>query len=126
MDAGIYRPDTVAAEGNALALKLRDAIHAGLHPSTFGRMVDLANKAQTTRIEDPRTAAGNVLALAGVSSDRAIDDLLGHFLKDYDSTAYGLAQATARYAQDSASAADVEALETAAGAILRGEVALAK
>lgn len=123
MDLGLLRQDTAAAEATALRLRIRDAIAAGLHPATFARIVAAANRAQEQRIEDPRTAAGNVLKAAGVANgEEEIDSLMSYFLRDYDQTQWGLSQAVSRYAQDAEDGETVAALEVAAGAVVRGEL----
>jgi len=124
MPLGMLRDDTAKAEALALSLKLRDAINAGLHPNTFARMVAIAQKAQEMPVEAPQDAARAVLTLAGVASDERVGELLAHFVADYDRTAWGLAGAVSRMAQDETDPDNVSALESAAGAVIRGEVAL--
>jgi hypothetical protein len=124
LDFGISARDTQRAEGMALKLRLRDAIRAGLHPNTFARMIAKANKASEVPVEAPQTAASNVLKLAGLLSDERVADLLAHFHSGYAPTAYGLAAATSRLAQDMTTAADAAALEEAAGAVINARVAL--
>ena len=102
---------------------MRDAIRAGIHPNTFGRMVAKANKATQTVIEAPAAAATNVLTFAGLFSDSRLDQLMDHF-RAYSRTSWGLSQATSRLAQDMDSVADVDALESAAGALVNAKVKL--
>jgi len=116
MESGILTQETLDADAKALQLKVRDMIVAGFHPATFARICKKVQGATETVIENPTTAVQNVVE-GNQLSEQAKDSILEYFLKDYDSTAYGLSAAVSRYAQDVD--ADVGSdLEVLAGAIV--------
>lgn len=116
LDAGFLREETISADSRAIMLKCQDAIAAGLHPATFGRLVALAWNATAVPVGSPSSAVAQVVeAFDLTEADR--DSILGHFLRDYDPTVYGLSQAVARYAQDVPAETGYN-LEVAAGAVL--------
>lgn len=112
MEVGILSQEAIAADSKAIMLKARDAIRAAFTPETFAKLVAKCRAAAEDPIEAPTTAVNNLVANAGLS-DAARDSILAHFLKDYNPTRYGLAQAVARYAQESDDAdasSDIEIL----------------
>lgn len=112
LDAGIYNPETVAADNRAIMLKARDAIVAAFDEKKFRSIIAKCKSANEEKIDAPSSAVGNLVENARLSED-AKESILAHFLGEYRPTRYGLAQAVARYAQDVAdgdSAFDVESL----------------
>lgn len=99
LDAGFLSAETIAADARAIMLKCQDAIRAGFHPATFARLMSTAKKATEVPIAQPQAAVANVIAQHNLT-ESAKDGILAYFLRDYSSTAYGLAQSVARYAQD--------------------------
>ncbi|MFZ5875422.1 MAG: hypothetical protein ACOYXU_03335 [Nitrospirota bacterium] len=115
---GIFTEETVSQESKLIYLKARDAIKAAFHPETFARMVAVARQAQEDTVTSPHSAVQNVAKAAGLSEDQRTA-LLGYFLREYDATRYGMAQAVARLAQDEADPDQAGVLEDLAGTILR-------
>ena len=99
-------------------LKARDAIKAAFHPETFARMVAMARQAQEDAVTSPYSAVQNVAKSAGLPEEKR-NALLEYFLREYDATRYGMAQAVARLAQDESDPDQSGALEDLAGTILR-------
>ncbi|MFZ5862430.1 MAG: hypothetical protein ACOYXR_06305 [Nitrospirota bacterium] len=115
---GIFTEETVSEESKLIYLKARDAIRAAFHPETFARMVAIARQAQEDGVTSPHSAVQNVAKAVGLAEERRTA-LLGYFLREYDATRYGMAQAVARLAQDESDPDQAGALEDLAGAILR-------
>ena len=65
----------------------------------------------------PGAAVDNVIKQLKIK-EGSRDELLAHFLGDYDKTAWGMAQAVSRLAQDTDDADAADDLEVAAGAII--------
>ena len=124
LSVGIYAEETISQESKAIYMKARDAVRAAFNPEHFKRIVAMAQKAQGEQVTAPTAAAENVAKAAGLS-DKSKDVLLGFFIRDYDQTRYGMAQAVARLAQEEPEAEKTAELEDLAGKLLRGEVALA-
>ncbi|NKE72879.1 hypothetical protein [Candidatus Manganitrophus noduliformans] len=124
LSVGVFTEETVTAESKAIYLKARDTIKGAFDPLAFKRMVDLAKEAQAQEIHAPAAAVENVAKAASLP-EKAKDALLAYFVKDYDLTRYGLAQAVARLAQDEEDGESGAGLEDLAGKILRREMAFA-
>jgi hypothetical protein len=75
-------------------------------------------------VSAPTDAVGLIVEANNVS-DEMRNRILEHFLRDYDQTRYGLAQAVARAAQDTESPDEADELESLAGGLLVGSVAMA-
>jgi hypothetical protein len=123
LSVGIFSEQTLNQESKAIYMKARDAVGAAFNKETFKKIVAMANLAQSETVTMPQAAVENVAKIASLS-DVSRDALLGYFIKDYDVTRYGLAQATARLAQDEKSGDRASDLESLAGKIMKGEVAL--
>lgn len=118
LDVGIYRPETLEAESNAIMLKARDCIHAGLQEQTFRRMVAKVREAHAHVVADPTSAVANVVKATDLSEE-AQKSILEYFLRDYGGrTRYELSRAVSRYAQDAATADREGDLEVIAGRIV--------
>jgi len=124
LSVGVFTEETVTAESKAIYLKARDTIKGAFDPLAFKRMVDLAKEAQAQEIHAPAAAVENVAKAASLP-EKAKDALLAYFVRDYDLTRYGLAQAVARLAQDEEDGESGAGLEDLAGKILRREMAFA-
>lgn len=118
MVAGVFTEETVSQESKLIYLKARDAIKAAFTQDTFSKMVEVAKSAQSKEIKAPETAVQNI-AQAHSLTKEAKESILAYFVKDYDVTNYGLAQAVARYAQDENDGDTAADLEEVAGSILR-------
>jgi len=124
LSVGVFTEETVTAESKAIYLKARDTVRGAFDPLAFKRMVDLAREAQAQEIHAPAAAVENVAKAASLP-EKAKDALLAYFVRDYDLTRYGLAQAVARLAQDEEDGESGAGLEDLAGKILRREMAFA-
>lgn len=124
LSVGIFTEETVTAESKAIYLRARDTVKSAFNPEVFKRMVDLAKEAQAQEVHAPAAAVENV-AKAVSLPEKAKDALLAYFVKDYDLTRYGLAQAVARLAQDEEDGESASGLEDLAGKVLRKEMAIA-
>jgi hypothetical protein len=121
LSVGVFTEETVTAESRAITLKARDTIKGAFNPEVFKRMVEIARGAQAQEIRTPQSAVENVARAASLS-DKAKEAILSYFLRDYDLTCYGLAQAVARYAQDEVDGEGAASLEDLAGKIMQGGV----
>jgi hypothetical protein len=123
LEEGIFTSETISAESKAIMLKARDAVRAAFDQGKFAAIVAKAKQAQTDVIEMPMAAVDNVIK-GGLVNEEQRDALLQHFLRDYDSTRFGLAQAVSRLAQDLDDPDDAGELENAAGKIIREPAAI--
>jgi hypothetical protein len=117
LEEGIFSRETISAESKAIMLKARDAVRAAFDQDKFAGIVAKAKASQTDVIEMPMAAVDNVIA-GGMVNEEQRDALLTYFLKDYDATRFGLAQAVSRVAQDLADPDEAGDLENAAGKII--------
>lgn len=117
LDEGIFTEETRQKDSEAVMLKCRDAVTAAFDSQKFAAMVAKANAAQSDAIEAP-TAAVNQFVEGQSLSEEVRDGILAHFLRDYDQTRYGMAQAVARYAQDVTEAEAASTLEDLAGKLI--------
>lgn len=117
LDEGFYQQDTIDTSNKALTLQLRDAVTAAFHPGTFRELVARVQESQKAEIAEPIKSVEYVIANSTITQDRR-DDILKHFLSDYDSTAYGLAQAVSRAAQDVADVERASEMEQLAGKLM--------
>lgn len=123
MGEGVFTESTLSAESKAIYGKARDAVAAAFTPAKFQRMVDLARAAQSEKIEQPTAAIENVVRVGDIiDEDRT--KLLEYFLRDYDQTRFGVAQAVSRLAQDTGDVEDAEKLESLSGKIILGNIRL--
>ena len=122
LEVGIFSEETVAQDSKAIFMKARDAVKAAFQPDSFRRMVDLARAAQEREVKAPQSAVANI-AKANHLSDEAKESILSYFVKDYDMTNFGLAQAIARFAQDEADGDKASAIEDVAGAVMASATA---
>lgn len=119
MDVGIYSEQTLQQEAKAVYMQARDAVVAAFDPAKWKLIVAKVRKAQSEKIEAPTEAVENVVQNAGLS-DTSKQALLEYFLRDYNQTRFGLAQAVARLAQDERGADQASELEAVAGRVLKG------
>ena len=66
----------------------------------------------------PSNAVDNLVKNTSLADD-ARDSILGHFLRDYDSTRYGLAQAVSRYSQEIEQGDDAADIEGVCGKLIK-------
>lgn len=118
MEAGIFTEEAVAADSKAIMLKARDAVSAAFKQDQWSKIVARAQNAQRTEVQAPGAAVDNVIKQLKIN-ESSRDELLQYFLGDYDKTAWGMAQAVSRLAQDTDDADAADDLEVAAGAIIK-------
>jgi hypothetical protein len=118
LDEGIFSHEAISAEGKAIMLKARDAVIAAFDPDKFKGMVAKAKEAQTDKVESPTAAIDNVIEL-GVVNEEQREALMTYFLRDYDQTRFGFAQAVSRLAQDVEDPDMAGDLESVAGKIIK-------
>ncbi len=99
LDSGVFSDETRSADSKAIFLKSRDAIRAAFCPKKFASMVSKIRKSTETPIEAPSAAVGIVAERLDLDEERKAE-LLEHFLGTYARTAFGLASAVTRVAQD--------------------------
>jgi hypothetical protein len=126
LDEGIFSQETISAESKAIMLKARDAIRAAFDQDKFKAIVAKAKAAQADTLTAPNAAIDNVIE-TGLVNEEQRDALLTYFLRDYDPTRFGFAQAVSRLAQDTDDPDHAGDLEQLAGKIIKQpELVLAK
>lgn len=121
MEVGRFTEETVSAESKAIYLKARDTVRNAFHPDIFKRLVTTAKEAQEIPIQAPQPAVENIVEKVGLSQE-AQTNILTYFLKDYDTTRWGLSQAISRYSQDVEDPEKASELEEIAGKVLIGTI----
>lgn len=115
--SGVITEETQSAMAKALMLQCRDHITASLTPVYFERLILKYRAAATDAIENP-SALVNGLIIEGMVPQMLKDQLLKHFLGDYDHTRLGAAQAVSRLSQDVPDAEMACDLESLAGVLM--------
>jgi hypothetical protein len=118
LEEGIFSPETISADSKAIMLKARDAVRAAFDQEKFAGIVAKAKAAQSDKVEAPAAAVDNVIEVCQINEEHK-EALLTYFLRDYDPTRFGLAQAVSRLAQDVEDPDDAGELENIAGKIIR-------
>jgi hypothetical protein len=118
LDEGIFSQETITAESKAIMLKARDAIRSAFDPDKFKAIVAKAKAAQADVLTAPNAAIDNVIE-TGIVNEEQREALLTYFLKDYDQTRFGFAQAVSRLAQDIDDPDAAGDLEQLAGKIIK-------
>jgi hypothetical protein len=118
LEEGIFSQEAISAESKAIMLKARDAVRAAFDQDKFRVIVGKAKAAQADVIEQPSAAVNNIVE-AGLVNEEHKEALLEYFLRDYDATRFGLAQAVSRLAQDIEDPDDAGEFESLAGKIIR-------
>jgi hypothetical protein len=116
-EVGLLSEETIAADSKAIMLKCRDLIQSSLSPVVFNRIVQSGKRAQADTIDAPTAAVANLVENTNLS-DTDREGILTHFLRDYDSNRWGLAQAISRYSQECDDAATASEMETIAGKVI--------
>ena len=117
LDGGIFSEETRSTDSKAIFLKSRDAIRAAFDPKKFAAMVARIRKSTETPIEAPSTAVGIIAERLDLDEEKRTD-LLEHFLGTYARTAFGLASALTRVAQDVADPERAEEFENFGGELM--------
>lgn len=118
LEEGIFSQETITAETKAIMLKARDAIRAAFDQDKFRHIVAQAKKAQADALTSPMAAIDNVIATGFVNEEQR-EALLTYFVRDYDPTRFGFAQAVSRLAQDTDDPDAAGDLEQLAGKIIK-------
>ena len=118
LEEGVFSQDTISVDSKAIMMKARDAVRAAFDPVKFKGIVARAKEAQSDVIAQPSAAVNNIVE-AGLVNDEQKEALLEYFLKDYDYTRFGLAQAVSRLAQDIEDPDDAGDLEDLAGQLIK-------
>jgi hypothetical protein len=117
---GILRRETIEVRSKATVMESVDAIGSAFDVKRFADVAHGINRAFQAEIPDAPKAVDATMKLLGSAvrkEDR--DSLLGYFVRDYSQTRGGLAQAVSRLAQDATDPDREQALEEAAGILLR-------
>lgn len=122
-EPGIFSQETIRKENELIFSKIKDSVHAAFDKQKFKRIVDIAKGTAEQKIEDALEAAEDLRAKANLTEDER-NLIFNHFINDYSSTTYGLAQATSRAAQDMGDPDRSAALERLSGQIIRGRVSV--
>ena len=117
LEPGLFSAEAIEADTKAIMLKARDAVAGAFKLDVFRKLVARVRASQDATIEDASHAAENVVKHTAVLEGE-LDSLLAYFHRDYDATAFGMAQAVSRLAQDTVDAEHAADLEDAAGEIM--------
>jgi len=118
MEEGIFSQDTIATDSKAIMMKARDAVLAAFDQEKFKAMVAKAKKAQSDTIDKPSAAVDHLIEASDINQEHK-EALLEYFLKDYDQTRFGLAQAVSRLAQDIEDPDAAHEMERIAGNVIK-------
>jgi hypothetical protein len=118
LEEGIFSQETISAEGKAIMLKARDAVRAAFDQDKFKTLVAKAKAAQSHTVDSPSAAIDNIIE-TGLVNEEQREALLTYFLRDYDQTRFGFAQAVSRLSQDLDDPDDAGDLESLAGKIIK-------
>jgi hypothetical protein len=118
LEEGIFSQETISAEGKAIMLKARDAVRAAFDQDKFASIVAKAKAAQSDKMDSPSAAIDNVIE-TGIVNEEQREALMTYFLRDYDPTRFGFAQAVSRLAQDTDDPDAAGDLESLAGKIIK-------
>lgn len=119
LDVGLFSRETQTLEARTIMAKACESVQAAFTPDKWAAMVEKARDAQGTVIRDPSSAVEHFVKTQDVFPESKKDQLLMHFVGDYDRTAWGFAQAVARVAQDEESADTAATLEALAGEVIK-------
>lgn len=114
--ASEWLPNGATRFNKSAARQVAERTNPNIPAKFFEAMIALARNSQTQEVLAPTAAVQNVLEAAEMSGEHQ-EALLEYFLRDYDKTQFGLAQAVSRLAQD-VDADDAITLENMAGKII--------
>lgn len=121
MAVGQFSNEALAAESQAIMLKIRDGIKMAFDQESFKKMVQMAKDANNKTIEKPIQAVENICKSLFIPEEGR-DAILEYFLRDYDCSQYGMGQSMARYAQDLSDADEANRIEGWAGFVISSGV----
>ena len=116
LDEGLLSQEAIAADSKAVMLKARDIITSAFEAEPFKALMVKVHDACGAEIPKPNESVERVVSDLGLSEEDSTA-ILSHFLRDYDTTRFGLAGAISRHAQDLEPEKAAE-LEQYAGALL--------
>lgn len=117
MGVGRYSEETRSADAKAIMLKARDEIISAFNPEVFKALIAKVRNSAEDPIEAPTMAVDQVVSRSELTEESR-DKILTYFLKDYQPTRYGLAQAVSRYAQDCEGVEQAAQVEEVAGSLM--------
>lgn len=120
LDEQIFTRETIEANSKSTMLKLRDGIGVAFDAKKFGPIVQRMRTAQSQEILAPTPAVSQLIEATDITEGRK-DSILQHFLQDYDTTRFGLAQAVSRVSQDAGDEDESSTLEKVAGQLIRDD-----
>lgn len=94
-----YAEDTLKAEDELLWRKVRDTVQSIVSPEFFRRIVERLKEAKKTKLSDVEKAVEITTTRYGINENEK-KDVIRHILESSDPTAYGMANAVTRTAQD--------------------------
>jgi hypothetical protein len=118
LEEGIFSQETISLESKAIMSKARDAVAAAFDQDKWNVIVAKAKQAQSDKVESPTAACDNVIVSGAVNEEQR-EALMTYFLRDYDQTRFGFAQAISRLAQDQDDPDYAGDLESLAGKIIK-------
>lgn len=124
MDIKVFSQETIQQDAKTILMKLRDVVTSSFKEESFNALCTSMNKASSDKIESPSTAVANLITNTALP-DSVKDNLLAHFLRDYQPTRLGLVQALTRASQDIDDADLAYTLDSTAGRLV-SEPALLK
>lgn len=124
LSEGIWSKETHGLEAAAIVSKTRDLFGAAFSKDGFAKLMQTRREVAGEQIVEPRAAVDNIVKQTGISEKRA-DAIFGHFLRDYQQTRGGLAEAIARAAQDTDNADEQAEFERVAGQVGFGALKVA-
>jgi hypothetical protein len=116
LDEGLLSDEAIAADAKATMPKARDLITNSFEVAPFKELMVKVHDAAGLTIDKPNEAVERVCSDLGLSEDDS-QAILSHFLRDYDTTRFGLAGAVSRHAQD-LEPEKAATLETYAGTLI--------
>jgi len=117
IDEGVLSDEARSADSEAVRLKARDYITTAFEPERFKALIAEIKASQTDEIAAPAAAVDNAMKALSIGENKR-DELLAYFIRDYEPTRFGLAQAVGRLAQDTDNPDEATRLEEAAGELL--------
>jgi hypothetical protein len=96
----LYSDETLAADDSAFMLKVRDTVRCAVDVAKFNTIVNSLREATEKRIEGNPVESVKVLENKYSLSETESSGVLTHLIQSSDLTAYGLANAVTRTAQD--------------------------
>lgn len=117
LEAGVFRAETQKANARAIMMQASDVIGAAFNQEKFKAIVAKMKKAAADKIEAPSSAVDNLVTDGKITQGER-ENLLAHFLRDYQPNRLGLSSAVSRLAQDTNDVERADELEVLSGALI--------